>query len=141
MAQGREMRTGVWIDHRQAVVATAGAAAADGIRGITTDLERQLRLSSGERAKTSYGPQVAPSDDMRETSSKTNLKSFYNEVLATVRGSPAIFIFGPGEAKEEFKKHLEQNELGDRIDGVEPVGKMTDRQILAKIREHFRPRG
>jgi hypothetical protein len=135
-------RIGVWIDSRMAVIVPAEDTQGEvgGIRRITTYLEKQLHLSSGERAKTSYGKQIAPTDDMRETSSKENLKVFFDDVVAALRGAHSIFIFGPGEPKEEFKKRLERDGLGGRIDGVETVGRMSDRQIAAKVREHFRSR-
>ncbi|WP_341529999.1 hypothetical protein WKK05_12210 [Nostoc sp. UHCC 0302] len=46
-------------------------------------------------------------------------------------------IFGPGEAKDELKKRLEENNLGRHIVGIETVDKMTDHQIAAKIRQQF----
>ena len=131
---------GVWIDHRTAVIVDAESNRADAIRRITADLEKQLRLPGGERAKTSYGPQIAPSDDMRETSRNENLQVFFGDVVAALRGTRSIFIFGPGEAAREFKKRLEREGLGGRIDSVEPAGRMSDRQIAAKVRAHFRPR-
>jgi hypothetical protein len=136
---GAAARIGVWIDSRRAVIAFAeGArAAGQGLTKISTDLEKQLRLPGGRRAKTSYGPQTAPPDDMRETSSKANLRLFFDDVAAALRGAGAIFIFGPGEAKEEFRKRLERIGLGGRIDAVESVGRMSDRQIAAKVRRHF----
>jgi hypothetical protein len=134
---------GVWIDSRAAVIVPAEDGAAGGTGGltrITTDLEKQLHLSSGERARTSYGKQTAPMDDMREASSKANLQVFFDDVVAALRGAHSIFIFGPGEAKEEFKKRLERDGLGGRINAVETVGRLSDRQIAAKVREHFRSR-
>ena len=61
-------------------------------------------------------------------------------VVAVDREAHSIFIFGPGEAKEEFKKRLEQDGLGGLIDEVAVVGRMSDRQIAAKVHDHFRPR-
>jgi hypothetical protein len=130
-------RAGVWIDRRTAVIVDPVTA---GIMRITTDLEKQLRLSSGERAKTSYGAQTAPPDDIRETRGNQNLQAFFDDVVAALRAARSIFIFGPGEAAEEFKKRLERDGLGSRIDSVEPAGRMSDRQIAAKVRAHFRPR-
>ena len=37
----------------------------------------------------------------------------------------------------ELKKRLERNNLGGRIIGIETIDKMTDRQIAAKVRQHF----
>jgi hypothetical protein len=133
---------GVWIDHRQAVLVVARAD--DGgedaaVRRITTNLDKQLRLSSGARAKTSYGPQIPPSDDRREAGSQGHFHAFLGEVVAAVRGARALYILGPGEAKDEFQKRLERDGLGRLIRGVEKAGRMSDRQLAAKVREHFLP--
>jgi HEAT repeat protein len=138
-----ETRIGVWIDHRKALIIASedtGIGRPDGVVTITTDLEKQLRLSSGARAKTTNGPQDSPPDNMREASSQENLRAFFGQVIEAVRGARSIFIFGPGEAKDEFKKRLEREGLGERIRGVETVGRLSDRQIAAKVRSHFQPR-
>ena len=49
----------------------------------------------------------------------------------------AIQIFGPGEAKGELEKRIEREGLKARVLAVETADKMTDRQISAKVREHF----
>jgi hypothetical protein len=54
-----------------------------------------------------------------------------------MRDAESILIFGPGEAKGELRKRLERNNLGGRIVAIETVDKMTDRQIAAKVRQHF----
>ena len=58
--------------------------------------------------------------------------------IASIRDAQSILLFGPGEAKGELKKRLERIGLGERIVGVETVDKMTDRQIAAKVRRHFK---
>jgi len=58
-------------------------------------------------------------------------------VIASIRDAESIIIFGPGEAKGELKKRLERINLGGRIVSVEIFDKMTDRQIVAKVRQYF----
>jgi len=58
-------------------------------------------------------------------------------VISNIRDAGSILIFGPGEAKDEFKKRLEKDNLGDRIVGIETAEKMTDPQIAAKVARHF----
>jgi hypothetical protein len=48
-----------------------------------------------------------------------------------------VLIFGPGEAKGELKKIMEQNNLLDRVVVMESADKMTDRQITARARNYF----
>jgi hypothetical protein len=134
---------GVWIDSREAIIVPAPAAGGTetgAVVRVTADLEKQLHLSSGRRAKTVYGKQIAPPDDLRESCSNANLRIFFDDVVAALRAARSIFIFGPGEAKEEFAKRLQRDGLGARIDGVETAERMSDRQIAAKVREHFHPR-
>jgi hypothetical protein len=45
--------------------------------------------------------------------------------------------FGPGEAKGELRKRLEHEGLKGHILVVETTGKMTARQISARVRERF----
>ena len=54
-----------------------------------------------------------------------------------LRDAESIFLFGPGEAKGELKKRLEDDHLDHLIQAVETVDQMTDRQIAAKVREYF----
>jgi hypothetical protein len=74
---------------------------------------------------------------MREAVFMGHLAAYFEEVVSYLRNEPAIFIFGPGEAKRELKKRLEKDKLGGRIVGIETADKMTDNQIAAKVRERF----
>ena len=49
-------------------------------------------------------------------------------------------ILGPGEAKSEFQKRLNQGKIGVRIAAIETAGRMTVRQISAKVRDFFHRR-
>jgi stalled ribosome rescue protein Dom34 len=78
-----------------------------------------------------------PESDSRQKTYTGHLNIYYDAVIASIRNAESILIFGPGEAKGELKKHLKKNNLGDRFIGIETVGKMTVRQITAKVRQHF----
>ena len=65
------------------------------------------------------------------------LNRFYDEVVSSMRDAEEILILGPGEAKDELKKRLAKAKLAGRIVGIEAADKMTDPQIVAKVRERF----
>jgi hypothetical protein len=48
-----------------------------------------------------------------------------------------IQIFGPGEAKNELLKRMENDNLKELIVKIETADSMTDNQVVAKVREHF----
>lgn len=61
------------------------------------------------------------------------LNVYYEEVIACIHEAEFILILGPAELKER----IEKQKLPGQIVGVETVHKMTDRQIVAKVRKHF----
>ena len=79
--------------------------------------------------------------DSRQRTLTTHLNIYYDAIIASIRDAEAILIFGPGEAKGELKKRLKKANLSGRIVGMETVDKMTDHQIAAKVRQHFRDNG
>ncbi len=76
---------------------------------------------------------------MKDRKFSQQLNTYYDEVIACVHEAESLMIFGPGEAKGEFRKRLEKEKPGGRTVKVETVDKMTDRQIAARVREYFKP--
>ena len=82
-----------------------------------------------------------PADDVRQRKLTERLKGYYEEVVSPIRAAESILIFGPGEAKGELKVRLEKDKLGGRVVGIETSDKMTDPQIVAKVRGHYLDEG
>jgi hypothetical protein len=120
---------GLWIDHRKAVIVIVSDQGEE-VREITSNMEKHVRYSND----TSEG---GASEDIRDRQFDNHLNAYYDAVVAAVRGGNSIQIFGPGEAKGELKKRLENEGLKQHIVGLETADKMTDRQIAAKVRERL----
>ena len=127
---------GLWIDHREAtiVILTDGG---EEIKHILSNNGKHIRYTGSSHSKTPEGLKEVTSEDQRDRQFGNHLNKFYAEVIAAIRDADSIQIFGPGEAKGELEKRLENEGLKARILAVETVDKMTDRQIAAKVREHF----
>ena len=130
-------KVGLWIDHRKAII-VAVTEKGDETALVISKVEKQLRRSGDSPLKGTYEPGRVPADDSRQRTLTGHLNIYYEAVIACLRDAESILIFGPGEAKGELKERLEKSKLGGRIAGLETVDRMTDRQIAAKIREHFR---
>ncbi len=127
---------GLWIDRRKAII-VAVTDKGEEIRLIISQVEKQPRRSGDSPLRGSYEPQQVHADDIRQRAFTGNLNIYYDAVIAAIRDAKAILIFGPGDAKTDLKKRLKKNNLSERIIGIETVDKMTDRQITAKVRQHF----
>ena len=122
-------KIGLWIDHRKAVIVIVSDEGEE-TKQITSGMEKRVRFSSGASEDGS-------SEDVRDRQYGNQLNSYYDDVIACLRGAESIQIFGPGEAKGELETRLEKEGLKGRIIEIETVDKMTDRQIAAKVRQHF----
>jgi hypothetical protein len=123
-------KIGLWIDHRETVIVTI-ADNGEETKRIESGMEKHTRFSGGSRAEEGRA------DDQRDRQFTGYLNSYYDDVVAHLRDAESILIFGPGEAKGELEKRLASKGLSGRVVGVETVDKMTDRQIAARVRQHF----
>jgi len=121
---------GLWIDHKETVMVFIGDEGEE-TRRIESGMEKHVRFSGGSRSEE------GKADDQRDRQFTGHLNRYYDEVVSHIRDADAILIFGPGEAKGELEKRLANKKFGGRIVGIETVDKMTERQIAAKVRQHF----
>jgi hypothetical protein len=131
MEESMKRQVGLWIDHRETLIVFMGDDGEE-TRRIESGMEKHVRFSGGNRSEE------GSADDQRDRQFASHLNRYYDEVITNIRDAESILLFGPGEAKGELEKRLANKGLGGRIVGIETVDKMTDRQIAAKVREHFR---
>jgi hypothetical protein len=122
-------KVGLWIDHRKAVIVIVTDEGEE-TKQITSNIKKHVRFSSGASEDGS-------AEDVRDRQYGNYLNNYYDAVIACLREAETIQIFGPGEAKGELEARLENEGLRGRIVEIETVDKMTDRQIAAKVRQHF----
>ena len=123
-------QAGLWIDHRKAVIVILTDEGEE-TKVIASNMEKHVRFTGGTASED------GSTEDVRDRQFGNHLNSYYDRVVAAVRGADSIQLFGPGEAKAELKKRLEHAGLKGHVLAIETVDKMTDRQIAAKVREHF----
>jgi hypothetical protein len=120
-------KVGIWIDHRKAVIVSASAD-----RVIAKTPESDV----GSHARYS-GPQDGGEKKYEERHGQ-HLDRYYDEVISQLGQPEALRLFGPGEAKLQLKERLSRSKtLAERIVGIETTDKLTDRQIVAKVKEHY----
>ncbi|MDY6882084.1 MAG: hypothetical protein V2J25_06025 [Desulfatiglans sp.] len=130
-------KVGLWIDHRQAFIVYLTK---DDVttKTIPSNMEKHVRASGGSRSSTAYGPQDVLAEDRIDRKYKHKLDRYYKEVARALSGVKSILIMGPGEAKGEFKKHLQKpGHQSMPVITIERADKMTEVQIIAKVKQHY----
>ena len=128
---------GLWIDHRKAVI-VAVKNKSEEVFEVTSHVEKQLGRFEGERSTSPYPAQLVPADDAKQRDLTGHLDRYYDEVISHLRDAELILIFGPGEAKGELAKRINDANLSGHLASVETADKMTDREIAAKVRMYLK---
>ena len=115
---------GVWIDHKHAFIVILGHQGEETKR-ITSHVEKHVRYSGDA------------GEDIEDRRFDDHLSRYYDRVIALLHDAGAVLIMGPGEAKGELQKRLEDQEVNRPIVSIETADKMTDGQIVAEVRHHF----
>jgi hypothetical protein len=130
-------QVGIWIDHKKAVIVTASA---EGVRATTlqSDVGPHARYSARAGYPTPDGPQGGRGERKYEHRYDQHLDQYYDEVISRLGQPDAVLIFGPGEAKLQLKERLRRSKaLSERIVRIETTDRLTDRQIVAKVKKHY----
>ena len=128
---------GLWVDHEKAIIVSL----IDGSHKVThveSDIEGRFRLKGGSRSNVPYGIQSATSESKRDFRYNKHLNIYLQHIIDLLKDAKQIYIFGPGDAKFELKKKIEKNNmLLDKISDIETTDKLTEPQIVAKVKKYF----
>ena len=128
---------GLWIDHEKAVIVSLMGESHEVIH-LESGIEGHFRLKGGSGSGTPYSQQDATSESKREYRYSQHLNIYFQHIIDLLKDAKHIFIFGPGEAKFEFKKRIEKNNMFlDKISDIETTDKLTEPQIVAKVKKYF----
>ncbi len=111
----------VWIDHREARIASFSLGTSRVIEVHSQSPERRIHARDAGSGKAA--------DD----------HDFFDEVAEALTGVREVLIAGPGNAKTAFETYITARhaELAKRIVGIETLDHPTDGQLLAHARKTF----
>ncbi len=134
----RKPYLGIWLDHTEAYLIWADEEG--DVKLQHKEAERLERGRKGGRTISGgtgvYGG-LPPHADMGEKR-RREAERLYRRIFSAARGATRLYIFGPGQAKKELAKRLrEHKDFGGEIGAVASAGKMTQAQMVARVKDFF----
>jgi hypothetical protein len=129
-------KTGLWIDHEKAVIVSLSGETEETIL-VEANYRNRFRVPSDNNDSRPNGRSEVSPEDIKEREAREHLNLYYDEVISHLRTAASFIVFGPGEAKMELVKRMEKYKLETRIREIDTVGRMSPRQIAAKVRDYF----
>jgi hypothetical protein len=131
-------KIGVWIDHKKAVIVSVSPEAVTTVSTVESEIGPHARYSGRSEYPTPDGPKEGGGERHYERRYDQHLGRYYDEIISRLGQSDALLIFGPGEAKLQFKERLAHTTApAERAIDIETTDKLTDPQIVAQVKAHY----
>jgi hypothetical protein len=117
------------------------SASAERITSLTVESEEEPHARPSRQAEqpAPAGPRDAQAEKRYERRFSERLDRYYGEIIGHLGEPSALLIFGPGEAKLQLEERLRRYKaLPSCIVEIETTDKLTDPQIVAKVRKHYK---
>jgi stalled ribosome rescue protein Dom34 len=130
-----EKYTCIWLDHRSAtILSIVGETESKHVIESGVELRRRMKRKDEQYSHTNQ-PYIAPGHRLAERK-KHQLARYYQEICTYVEDASDIMILGPGVAKTELEKRIEdQPSFAGKLQLVESAGRLTQNQVAARLRE------
>ena len=112
-----------------------------GIENIESPIDNHLRIEGEDADKTIFTPYKggrSNNEARKHHTYESQLKKYFLELEKRLIGTEELMLVGPGIIKTQFSKHLkEQKKFADLKMEVMDLDKLTHKQLLALIKDHF----
>lgn len=126
-------KIGIWLDFSEANLINPDGK----VTTILSEIEHQ-KPKGGSRSKAPWGPMDKISESKYLSRRLQQEADFFNRIMEALPFGQELYIFGPAEAKVNFKKALEANKAkAFRVLALETADTMTENQKVAKVRDFF----
>lgn len=133
-------QAGIWIDKEQAILVKISEANQEVIRFKVDHHEavtQEAIAGSPAASQVTHRPYEYLPEGRVERKKFADRKRMYLALEDSLQGADGLLLIGPGETKGEFAKHIALKRLPLAQLTVEASDRMTEPQLVAKVREHF----
>ena len=127
---------GIWIDRKHAFVVDIGDGRGH-LSRFHAGVDETFPPTEESRAEHHYTRTDFVSEKTLERKSTMERVDMYEQVMKSIGSVDAVWILGPGEAKDEFENHLRTRHAHGVEIEVTTSDKMTEPQLIAKVLKHF----
>ena len=130
------MKTGIWIDTRQAYIIRVDHENSD-ISMIKSEIEDH-KPRGGSRSNVPYGPVETVSEQKYLERRNHQERTFFDRIIEAVNQDNGVLIMGPAQAKIGLKKRIvERTELSLRVIDSISTDSITQNQMVEKVKQYF----
>jgi len=128
-------QTGIWIDGKEAIIVQLNK---EPIVSVVESNIHHRKVGGGYGGANKSLPEDAHPDNRLLRRKKHQMARFFEELVDRVKQTDQLLILGPGEMKTALTTRFRQMKSpGFEIVAVLPTDRMTEGQLVAKVKEYF----
>ncbi len=129
---------GLWVDHGKAFIVQLKPDGEVKTKVLESEIEPLVKSTGGVGTRTPYS-KGGVSPEKSKLRRQHQIKEFFEKVIKQISKAERIYLFGPGAAKKELNSEIQKIvALAPKVLAVEPADKMTDAQIVAKVKNFYK---
>lgn len=129
--------TGIWIDSKQAIIVKLNNNT-ETVLKVPSGIEGRVRIPGEGKQYTRMGDHFFNDEKKMEEKHNHQLSGYFKNVIEKIKDSDDILIIGPSESKLGLQKAISESKLfSPKRVVVDAEDHMTDKQVVAKVKEHF----
>ena len=134
-------KTGIWIDHKKAIIVSLNGEKENVIE-IESNIENAVYHDKEGNKGTFSGSHHGNSETKFDERKINQLNDFLKEVIAKIKETDELFVFGPAETKIKLEQKIYSGKSFD-ISKLKSVAtsnsNMTKNQIIAMVKKFYNP--
>jgi hypothetical protein len=135
-------KLGIWMDQSKAILIGYYDDKPLVFEEMESPVEIRPREKGEGNSKTRFidskgGP--SNNENKMHNTQENQLKLYFSDLEKRLIGSEELLLFGPGIVKNQFLKSIQSNKKLDILKvQIEDTDKMTQNQLLARVRQYFK---
>ncbi len=136
-------KIGLWMDQSHALLLSYDKEEATLLEDLPSGIVSRSRIDGEGSDSTLLGPSPGPSSNNEKK--KNNIHSnqliaYFHQLEKKLMDKEELFLMGPGVTKTHFFHHLRENKHFSKLKiEVIDADKMSEKQLLAKVKHKFSP--
>ena len=132
-------KTGIWVDHKKAIIVSLNGEKENVIE-IESNIENAVYHDKEGNKGTFSGSHHGNSETKFEERKKNQLNDFLKEVIAKIKETDELYVFGPAETKTKLEQKIYSEKSFD-ISKLKSVAtadsNMSVNQIIAMVKKFY----
>ena len=136
-------KVGLWMDQSHALFLGYDKEEATLLEDLPSGIVSRSRIAGEGSDSTLLGPSPGPSSNHEKKKNNTHrnqLNAYFHQLEKKLMDKEELLLMGPGVTKTHFFHHLRENKHFSKLKiEVIDADKMSEKQLLAKVKHKFSP--